>query len=238
MTAALLLAGILDDLGQWQKILAVVWAVVGFVVGAFVLGALTRLIVRVVSGEKVPRVPMIVIRVLGGVVVAWLAWLWATSGSGGRGGPGGPESGGYDKPGSGNGSFASTTEPGKDKESSSGSLLPDQPLRIEVLDNAVVKKTADQGKADAGYFYRIRDGQGSKLLTLAEVKKQIDPEQTHQPWRPVVIAVYKQDGPNRWSERVTDLEEWVNSLLVKDASGKPIKVKAEVIVLPEATPLQ
>src|SRR5437660_1728527 len=72
MTAAAL-AALLEDLGKGQK---VALAVGGFVVGALLTGWIVKLIgLSLAPGKKVPPVPMVVARTLGGIVVAWLTML-------------------------------------------------------------------------------------------------------------------------------------------------------------------
>jgi hypothetical protein len=192
--------GLLESLGQWGKILI---GAVGFLLGALCTGWLVRLLAAVMTpGKKVPTVPLIVIRVLGGVVVGWLAIL-LFSGGGGSGFGGG--NGGF---GLGNGQRDATNDHRKDHTDSSADKdrtrpPTDKPLEIEVLGPPF----------DRERCYRIKELTGSRLLTLKEVKDKINPN-NGAPWKVIELILYD-DSPSEDTGPVAELKTYAEELRLK-----------------------
>lgn len=228
------LIAVLDKVGYVEKALA---AIGGFVVGALLTGLLVQAITRLSTGQKVPRWVLHTLRLLGGIAVGWLVLLWVMGGGGsGIGGSGGFGFG----PGSGNGtgdekgkpaSKTNNKPPDKELPGSSGAT----PLSIEVLSNDTLRGILKE-RYDPQRCYRIRPPDSdrategvrlpdeTRLLTLREVKKLIDPE-GEPAWRMVNLVLYE-DSPDRRVDRVQDLKSWAESLRVKNPSGN-VNVKID-----------
>ncbi|HEY7309587.1 MAG TPA: hypothetical protein VH643_09550 [Gemmataceae bacterium] len=189
------------------KILAVVG---GGVVGGVGIGFLAQLLVRAFTTKKLPPWPVLTVRLLGGVICGWLVALWLFGGGGaGIGGMGGWGFGS----GSGKGDGEKTTEVSKkddkDKKSNGEATPPaEETLRIEVLGKDTLKK-ADM---DASRCYRVEIGEGSRLLTMDEVKEAVRKRQAKEPpLRRIEIVLYK-DSPDERVPLVSRLRAWAGDL--------------------------
>jgi hypothetical protein len=77
-----------DSIGQWVlRILAVVG---GAALGGFAVGLITQGLSRMLTTRPVPRVPLLIVRLLGAIVCGWVVFLLVFGGGlGGLGGGGG-----------------------------------------------------------------------------------------------------------------------------------------------------
>jgi len=223
-----------ETVGYVEKALAVIG---GFVIGGLLTGLLVQVITRLSTGQKVPRWVLHTLRLLGGIAVGWLVLLWVMGGGGsGLGGSGGFGFG----PGSGSGTSdekgkpaSKTNEKPPDKERP-GSAGP-TPLSIEVLSNDTLRGIL-KDRYDPQHCYRVRPPDSdrategvrlpdnTRLLTLREIKKLVDPE-GEPAWRTVILVLFE-DSPDRDVDRVRDLKSWTESLRVKNPSGN-VKVKID-----------
>jgi hypothetical protein len=188
-----------------EKILAVVG---GAVVGGLVVGLLAQLVTRAFVMRKLPRMPLLVTRLLGAVIGGWLVTLWVLGG----GGPGfGGIGGGW--LGSGTGEGEKTTQvakkDGEVKKTNGEAKAPAaETLRIEVLGKGSLTKP----DVDASRYYRIDTGEGPRLLTFAEVKEVVKKRQEEQPpLRRIEIVLYK-DSPDERVPLVSQLKAWAGDL--------------------------
>lgn len=194
-------------LDVFVKILAVVGA---GVIGGFGLGMLAQLLSRGFRAKKLPRWSALTVRLLGGVICGWLVALWLFGG----GGPGIGGSGGWGI-GSGSGKGEGEKAVESDKQNDAGHKRDGETkapageiLRIEVLGNGALKKQ----DIDASRYYRIETGDGSRLLTFAEVKNKIKELQRGQPpLRRIEIVLYK-DSPDEHVPLVSQLRDWAREL--------------------------
>ena len=188
------------------RILAVVG---GGVLGGLGLGLLAQLLARAFTTKKLPRGPVLVVRLLSGVICGWLIALWLFGGGGaGIGGLGGWGLGS----GTGKGSGEKTTEVAKKdgegaKDDGEAKTPAEETLRIEVLGKDTLKKM----DADAVRCYRI-ERSGPRLLTFEEVKEEIKKRQQQQPpLRRIEIVLYK-DSPDERVPLVSELKAWAREL--------------------------
>jgi hypothetical protein len=187
------------------KILAVVG---GGVIGGVGLGLLAQLLSRAFTAKKLPRWSAVTVRLLGGVICGWLV-LGLFGGGLGFGGPGGW--------GIGSGSGKSEGEKSEEsvkknsangKGSGESKLPPGEILRIEVLGKNALKKT----DIETSRYYRIDAGDGSRLLTLAQIKDAVQERRSGQPpLRRIEIVLYK-DSPDEHVPIVAQLRNWASEL--------------------------
>lgn len=202
----------------------------GFFLGGLVTGLVAQLIVAGISRQKMPRWVLNSIRLLGGLTVAMLLFHFMGGGGSGLGGPGG-----WGGSGSGTGTVEKdSTTAQKTRETNPEIDLPagTTPLEIEVLGNDAVEKIAGRETVASQRYYRLRQQEGSRLLTLDEIKKLINPEGEPK-WRYVILVLYLEDGPDREVSRVRDLKKWAEGLRVKDPPGN---VKVDTVTRPGKTP--
>jgi hypothetical protein len=197
-----------------EKILAVVG---GAVMGGLVVGLLTQLLTRAFTTQKLPRWPLLTVRLLGAVIGGWLVALWVLGGGGaGFGGAGGWGLGS----GPGQGEGEKTVEVGKKnsegkKNGGEAKTLAGETMRIEVLGRA----TLSEADIQAGRWYRIDTDEGSRLLTFKEVQETIKNRQKEQPpLRRIEMVLYK-DSPDEHVPLVSQLRMWAS-----DLSGGKMKV--------------
>jgi len=216
---------VFESVSRVEKLLAVVG---GFVLGALLTGLIVNVITRLTTGQKLPRIPIMVVRVLGGIIAGWLVMLWVMGGGGfGIGGSGGWGVGSGTGTGpsntrdkDGNNTY-SNNETEKEKEKGKAVSPPQTvpTLRIEVLGPTPLKELAGKKPFDLDQCYRVSTPDGRKLLTLAEVKKLIDPSEDEPAWRRIMLVIYN-DSPNKDNRRVEDLKKWAETLLLKDPKEK------------------
>ena len=204
-----MIAAVLPAVGEQillaEKILAVVG---GAVVGGLMVGLLAQLVTRAFAAQKLPRVPLLVTRLLGAVIGGWLVAIWVFSGGGpGFGGLGGRWLGS----GTGEGEKKAdvATKDGESKKTNSDSKAPStETLRIEVLGQSSLQKQ----EVEASRYYRIDTGDGPHLLTFAEVKDVVKKRQAEQPpLRRIEIVLYN-NSPSEQGEQVRDLRAWAGDL--------------------------
>jgi hypothetical protein len=190
------------------KILAVIGSGAG---GGLALGLLAQLLLRTMTTRNLPRWSVQTIRLLGGLICAWLVALWLFGGGGsGIGGSGGL---GF---GSGEGQGDGEKIVGNAKKNGSRAETPsDESMQIVVLGRANL--TEDQIKAKS--WYRIETGEGPRMLTFEEVKRAIRNRQREQPpLRRIEIVLYK-NSPDERVPIVSQLRAWAS-----DYYGDKMKV--------------
>jgi hypothetical protein len=206
-----MIAAVLPAVGEQillaEKILAVVG---GAVVGGLVVGLLAQLLTRAIAAQKLPRVPLLVTRLLGAVIGGWIVALWVLGG----GGPGfGGLGGGWLGSGTGEGEKKAEVakKDGESKKTNSDSKAPaTETLRIEVLGKS--SRSLKKPDAEASRYYRIDTGDGSRLLTFAEVKEVIKKRRQEQPpLRRIEIVLYN-DSPSEQGPLVSQFKAWAGEL--------------------------
>lgn len=190
-----------------EKILAVVG---GAVVGGLGLGLLAQLLARAFTTQKLPRWPLLTVRLLGAVLGGWLVALWVLGG----GGPGIGGSGGWGfGSGSGKGEGEKTTpvvaKTKDDKKNEGDKETPrGETLRIEVLSRAALSP----GDIAAERWYRLDTVGGPRLMALGQIKDAVKQRQGEQPpLRRIEIVLYK-DSPDERVPLVSQLRSWAAEL--------------------------
>jgi hypothetical protein len=186
----------------------------GAVLGGLVVGLLAQLITKAFTGQKVPRWPLFILRLLGAIAAGWLVALFVFGGGGsGLGGLGGWGLG--SGPGKGDGATPTTrVKPGEGegkKDGGPGPVAAGETLRIEVLGEEPLKKL----EVSASRCYRIDRGDGPQLVTFNEVKDAVKKRQQRSPpLRHIEVVVYK-DSPDKDGGLVSRLKNWAADLDVK-----------------------
>jgi hypothetical protein len=146
-------------------------AVVGSgVLGGFGIGLLLQGAAKLMTGQKVPRTPLQLVRVLGAVTTGWAAFLlMAGSGGSGFGGPGGNGI----LPGGGEGSGSETrshsaSESSVASDTSSAAGSPSYPADAHVIQVEVLDVTDPVNQTEV---FRIKDTKRS--LSLADLKDKL-----------------------------------------------------------------
>ena len=190
------------------KILAVIGSGAG---GGLGLGLLAQLLLRTMTVRKPPRWSVQTIRLLGGVICAWLVALWLFGGGGsGIGGTGGLGFGS----GEGQGEGKKTGDTGK-KSGSTTETPSGESMQIFVLGRA----NLSESDIKAERWYRIETAEGPRMLTFEEVKRAIRNRQREQsPLRRIEIVLYK-DSPDENVPIVSQLRTWAS-----DRDGGKMKV--------------
>lgn len=190
------------------KILAVIGSGAG---GGLGLGLLVQLLLRTLTTRKPPRWSVQTVRLLGGVICAWLVALWLFGGGGsGIGGGGGLGFGS----GAGHGEGKKTVETRK-KNGGAAETPSDESLRIVVLGRA----NLSESDIKAERWYRIETVEGPRMLTFEEVKRTIRNRQQEQlPLSRIEIVLYR-DSPDERVPIVSQLRTWAS-----DQNGGKMKV--------------
>lgn len=190
------------------KILAVIGSGAG---GGLGLGLLAQLLFRTMTVRKPPRWTVQTVRVLGGVICAWLVALWLFgSGGSGIGGTGGLGFG----TGEGQGEGKKTGQTGK-KNGGTAETPSDDSLRIVVLGRA----NLSESEIKAERWYRVETVDGPRMLTFAEIKRAIrNRQQSQPPLRRIEIVLYR-DSPDERVPIVSQLRTWAS-----DQNGGRMKV--------------
>ena len=218
MIAPIVFAG-LENFARPEMWLAIVG---GAAVGAFVSGLLAQLLCRAMTKRKLPPIPTLLVRVVGGVLLGALTAMWVWQGGGfGPGGPGGP------------GGLTGTPGPlnaNPDKDKPPSPKPPDQPtdkdkppppksnvLRVEVLPDAAVRQVVgEQGGEQAvkdKRFYRVEgETRPQDLLALPDMKKRIHDRLGEQPPLTEVDVVTRPGSPDITAGRVNQLRDVIHDL--------------------------
>lgn len=190
-----------------EKILAVVG---GGVMGGLVVGLLAQLLARAFTAQRLPRWPLLTVRLLGAVIGGWLVALWVLGG----GGPGFGGAGGWGLgSGPGQGESEKTVEVGKKdsdgQQNERVQMTPEgETLRIEVLGRAALP----EADVRAERWYRLETAEGPRALTFAEVKEAIKSRQEKSPpLRRIEMVLYK-DSPDERVPLVSRLRTWASDL--------------------------
>ena len=190
-----------------EKILAVVG---GAVMGGLIVGVLAQLLTRAFTTQKLPRWPLLTVRLLGAVIGGWLVALWVLGGGGaGFGGVGGWGLGSGPGQGEGEKTVEVSKQNGEDKKNAHETKAPaGETMRIEVLGNAALS----QADIQAERWYRIETDEGSQLLTFKEIQEAIKNRQQNQPrLRRIELVLYK-DSPDKQTPVVSKLRTWAGEL--------------------------
>jgi hypothetical protein len=219
MSAQPLFAWSLELLSGPSGLLRVLAVAGGAAVGGLALGALTQLLVKVLTAQKLPPWPLWGVRLLGAILGGLLVMLWAFGGGGGGlGGPGGLGLGGGK--GKGNGEAAKKTESGaggKDRKEVDTEVPPNT-VRVEVLGNDVLKRIAGERTPDLEKRYRMTPGD-RKLLTLDEVRARLRQLHDEGKVKAVEIVGYRPTSPSRENVYyVKPLEDEARGLFKKNVT--------------------
>ncbi|MBY0525532.1 MAG: hypothetical protein K2R98_19160 [Gemmataceae bacterium] len=179
------------------KVLAVAG---GAAVGAFAVGGLVQLIVRLTVRRPVPRAVLTPVRLLGAVAVGLAVWLFVFgSGGGGLGGSGW----GFGGKGSGSGNNGTgTTQPGP-----AGSSMKERPSTAPVDRTQVVRIEMLGGKRyknDDRYYLWESD---KEPLTLLEVRKRLESAKERTPPVKAIEIVILEDSVSEKSPAVEQLRQ-------------------------------
>jgi hypothetical protein len=223
MTCTTCLALTPAGIGGVEKVLAIAG---GAALGALLVGLLTQLLCRVVTTRKVPRGLLFVIRLLGAVVCGWLVALWVFGGGGG--GIGGPGGSGFGA-GAGKGAQQATAEAEKNRAEGKRPDDSSAALRVEVLGDAALRRTAAGKPVDPDRRYRVEGRDG--LLTLSEVEQFIEQQRTKAGLRRLDVILYN-DSPAPNVPYVSRLVEWARNLLV----GENEAMRVDVVLRDEDAP--
>jgi hypothetical protein len=193
----------------------------GAVLGAFLAGAFVQLFCRWTTTKKLPRFPLLTVRVVGGAAAGLLTAMWVLSGGGGNGWPFGNSGG----PGDHAGNIADngkTQETPVDKKAEDKPKNPDATATPPTAENTMrvavmtAQMSDDPKNAEAvadQRYYLLPDGADPKTFhTLKEVQKAIGQRLDQPPpLRHLTII-----GPDKDAAWVYPLEQW--------AKGKGVEV--------------
>jgi hypothetical protein len=162
----------------------------GAVVGAAGTAVLCIILFRLLHVKKIPRKPVALLSILGGIAVGWAVWLWVHSSPGYGPGPGGGVfvGTGTDK---GTGPSPRDTAPATRKE-------PADTIRVAIV------RSADY-KVDSKQYYLV-DGK-PPARNLAETLQALKDKQQLNPMLKTVEVVIYQDSIAEALGQVTDLQE-------------------------------
>jgi hypothetical protein len=198
--------------GLLEKVLAVLASAL---LGGFLVGLLLQVLVKAVSGQKVPRRILQVMRLLGAVAAGLLVAALLGGGGGWGWGRGSGGLGGKDQ---GTGSNKPATQRSIDKEGG-GEVGP--VLRVEVLTNQTAKQLGGEEAVAAGKFYHVLKTDEKALLTLDELKQEIRKRASGKPPLKRLDVVEGPDNPIRELPRVADLANWAREQGLTVAFTKP-----------------
>jgi hypothetical protein len=202
----LLLVGIEQDrLSVVVRGLAVVGAAV---LGGFGTGAIVQGIAKLMSGTRVPTVPLQLIRVLAALATGWIVFLViAGHGGSGLGGNGGDGL----LPGGGAGSASSSESKSKESSRSYASSAPRYDpeatsIDVDVLETALVEKKLGHQGVEKRKFFRV---EGSpELLSRAELEKELIRLRSQMPKLDHVNLRRQGDASSSSSPLITGLVQW------------------------------
>jgi hypothetical protein len=203
----------------------------GAVIGAYLIGWFTQLLVRVLTAQKMPPWPLRFVRLLGGIAAGLLVMATLSWTGGGSWGFGGRSTG----LGTGDGSKSNDDDKGKDKADLK-EVPPASPetLRIEVLGDPALKKIAG-ATFDARRCYRLAEEKEPKLQTLAEMEKYISDRLKEEPPLHRIVLVLYRDSPDRKVGRVDDLKTWAEDLPIP---GSKEKVRVDLSLPANEAPIR
>jgi len=203
-----------------------VLAVIGaFTVGGFLGGWVFALVAKAAFNQKVPNWLAWAVRLLSGLVAAWLVGAWLFGPGGGGGGGGGLWPGGSgtakdkdtkaDKDGKGEKKPAPVVPKDKDPDDKGKTDGPGigsgETLRVEVLGDGPLQILAREGKMNPEKRYRVADAP-TALRTLEEIRKLILQRRSQTPpLRQLVVIIYS-DSPDKDTPYVKDLVLWAKDL--------------------------
>jgi hypothetical protein len=181
-----------DVLGQWLlRILAVVGAAA---VGGFGVGLITQGLSRMLTTRPVPRVPLLIVRVLGAVVCGWVvALLLFGGGLGGLGGGGGWSLGGGGGPGGATAKERPAATGRTERETGQTGRGDGRTLQVEVLPQYPAP-------------YRVQTAGGPRTFYFDELKTYLLEQKKATPPLTGIQVSEESSDPN--APAVTRLTEW------------------------------
>jgi len=214
MTDVTVFAQTFDAIGWLVKGLAVVG---GAVLGALITGMLSQLLVKALTGQKLPRYPLLVMRVLGGILAGWLVVLFVFGGGGtGFGGMGGwgfgPGKGASEQKDAGDKDSTLKDEKASTKDKSGAAEGDETVLRVEVLTNPAIDKLVGTRALERQRYYRIEGERPIDLLTLDELKQKI---RDRLPQLQRLDVITREDSPDKDVPRVAELRRWAEDQKLK-----------------------
>jgi hypothetical protein len=217
--------GVLGEALRWLA------AVGAGLAGGFVIGLATQALVGIAGGQKTPQPVLWLVRILGGIVCAWLTFL--ALGAGGQGG--GPGPGG---PGTGTGAKETAKEQTKEQTRDDKGTFPekDRPktepgkksavAEVEILDKKAIDALSAPEKPNYYACYRLNHGR--KLLTLDAALKELE-DQRDPKVEKVIVTEYGQGWPPQ-DPRVSKLrdavEQWKAAGVIKDREFRELSGSA------------
>jgi hypothetical protein len=186
-------------------------AVVGSgVLGGFGIGLLLQGAAKLTTGQKVPRMPLQLVRVLGAVTTGWAAFLlMGGSGGSGFGGPGG--NGILPGGGEGSGSVAknhSETQSSVASENSSATGSPSYPPDAHVIDVEILDVTDQVNQREV---FRIKGTKRSLSLTDLEEKLGALRKRDMPKLDTVDLKSVGKNPPSEFSGVIQDLKIWADN---------------------------
>jgi hypothetical protein len=144
----------------------------GVAVGAFLSGAVVRLVVRFMTTRQVPRGPLLLIRLLGAAAGGLAVWMFVFgSGGWGLGGAGWGLGGGGDSATTRNQGDQAVSTPQQQRPPAT----PERGLRIVVIGGERYKKLLNKNPKMEGHFYQV-DGD-DEPRDRAQIRELIDKTQ-------------------------------------------------------------
>jgi hypothetical protein len=206
-----------DVVGPVVKGLAVLG---GAVLGGLLTGVLAQLLVKALTARKVPRFPLLTLRLLGAILAGWLVALFVFGGGGsGLGGLGGWGFGPLepkDSTAKKDGAARDTTDAAKDQSSGKGpGPLLDSVQRVEVLTDPAVEKVLGKDGVERRRFYRIEGARANDLLTFDALKEKIRERLKQPPPLQRLDIVTREDSPDKDVPRVAELRRWAEDQKLK-----------------------
>ncbi len=188
-------------------------AVVGSgVLGGFGIGLLLQGIAKLTTGQKVPRMPLQLVRVLGAVTTGWAAFLlMAGSGGSGFGGPGG--NGILPGGGEGSGSVAKnhsesqSTLSSAASDNSSATASPSYPSDAHVIDVEVLDVTDPVNQKEV---FRIKGTRRTLSLTDLEDKLGALRKRDMPKLDTVDLKSVGKNPPSEFSGVMQGLKQWAD----------------------------
>jgi hypothetical protein len=177
----------------------------GVVLGALGTALLSIVLFKLLHVKKVPRRPVMVLSLVGGVAVGWAVWLWVSGSSGHGPGPGGAVAVG---PGTNKGSSGtSRKDTTPDSKREAGDTLRVAIIRSQDYDPESKKFYLVEGKPPA--------------RNLDETMQIVKDKQKLNPALKFIEVVIYQDSSAETLGYVADLQEPVRALHLEVKTHKP-----------------
>lgn len=192
----------------------------GAALGAFVCGVATQLLCRWTTGKKLPTMPLLSVRILGGVVAGVVTAMLVLNGGGNGwwpfGGPGGhpgqaTNNGQKPEQPTPAGTNPDPVTPAPDKENPTPATA-ETTWRVEVLTPGMLDEPARSQALAERRHYRLPDSPDPKALhTLEEVEDAVQKRREKQP--PLQLLAIT--GPDQSAGWVSPLKDWAEARHIK-----------------------